>query len=184
MVWYRSKTPPIVRVRPEDVETLGLIVDLGIITVPTNYEHSTCLARFAKSNGWQFKVYHSDIKDENFQEPSYVLEPGDRLWVRAFKTAKTHEECMDFLTSQNAVFPSAQGAALLWEQKGDQLPKGWGYFSCDKEERLFSAGAWHKALRIDVYSDDNIHFHLRDVGRGRHESDAILCICRVPAKKV
>ena len=44
-------------VNPRDVENLGLVMDLGIIKVPTNYEHSTCLARFAKSKGWQFKVY-------------------------------------------------------------------------------------------------------------------------------
>lgn len=123
----------------------ALLVDLGIITVPEDYDHETQLAKFKERyQGDDFKtflVYSEEITDANFSNPTRTLHPGERLRVQAFKQivsgATTYEERMEFLATQKAVYVGAQGASLVFTQKHSQLWKGVdSYASLDKKDRL------------------------------------------------
>src|SRR3989344_9566179 len=87
-------------------EKFALLVDLGIITVPDDYDHANRLATFLERNREKFYNVDNDITDQNF--PSRILKPGDKLLVRAFKQivpdTTTSEERMAFLETQGAVY--------------------------------------------------------------------------------
>ncbi len=116
-----------------------LLVDLGIITVPDDYAHSTRLssfkAKYQNDKIESFYHYDENITDTNFSNPR-MLKPGDKLHVRAFRSGSTTSvECMAFLATQKAIHTGAQGATLVWEQKRYQLPMDYWYTSFDKKER-------------------------------------------------
>jgi len=144
-------------------EKFALLVDLGIITVPDDYDHATQLASFRKKNYRKFYSYNDAITDRNFSHPSRILKPGDKLLVRAFKQivpdTTTSEERMAFLETQGAVYTGAQGASLVFDQKRDRLPKGYWYCSFDKKERLFKDADGN--LRVpSIGGDGDFGFHL------------------------
>jgi hypothetical protein len=90
----------------------ALLVDLGIIVEPDDYNHAMALAKFLEKNRKKFYGVDKNITDANFSNPSRVLKPGDRLWVRAFKQivgeTTTSEERMTFLAAQKAIHTGAQ----------------------------------------------------------------------------
>jgi hypothetical protein len=169
----------------EPAPKFALLADLGIITVPADYDHAKCLANFRKNNYKKFFGYNDDITDKNFSNPSRILKPGDKLHVRAFQQivggTTTSEERMAFLKKQNPVFVGAQGASLVFEQKHEQLPKGKWYASFDKKERLWKdAGSLHRVPNVNAYSDGDFFWNL-----GRFECvwigfNAFLCFCDEP----
>jgi hypothetical protein len=119
-----------------------LLRDLGIITVPSDYEHYCALDSFRKRNPEMFKCFDERLTDANFQNPSYVLHAGDKLWVRVYRQVGLHattttKERMEFLEREGAIYTGAQGAMIVFEQKRDLLPKGYWYSSMDVRERLF-----------------------------------------------
>lgn len=63
----------------------ALLVDLGIITVPDDYDHKTALKTFGKKNRKKFYYYEEAITDQNFPNPTRILKPGDKLRVRVFQ---------------------------------------------------------------------------------------------------
>ena len=149
----------------EPTEKFALLVDLGIITVPDDYDHATQLATFLKRNREKLYDVNNDITDKNFQNPSRILRPGDKLLVRAFKQIvsglTTSEERMAFLRTQNAVFVGAQGSSLIFDQKRDRLPKGYWYCSFDKKERLFKdADGYRRVPSIYINYGGAFLFHL------------------------
>ena len=180
----KPSTKPVSSTEP--TEKFALLVDLGIITVPDDYDHATCLAKFhAKHQGGKnksFYYYNDNITDKNFPNPTRILKPGDKLRVRAFKQivggSTTSEERLAFLATQKAIYTGAQGASLVFEQKRDQLPKGKWYASFDEKEALWSdAGGGHGVPCVDRHSDGGFWFNL-----GRFESDwdddhCLLCFC-------
>jgi hypothetical protein len=99
-------------------EKFGLFADLGIITVPDDYDHATWLALFSKKNRKKFYFYNDNITDVNFPNPTRILKPGDKFYVRAFKQVvpgnTTSEERMTFLKTQKAIHTGAQGISLVW----------------------------------------------------------------------
>lgn len=152
-----------------ELPKFALLVDLGIITVPANYDHSTWLARFEKKHQGgkvkSFDFYNDLITDENFPKPSRILKPGDRLHVQAFQHVvpgtTTSKERMDFLRGQPGnQFTGAQGASIACEQKRDQLPKGKWYASFDEEERLLLAGGCHRVPFVNAGSYGVFYFGL------------------------
>lgn len=169
-----------------ECEKFTLLADLGTITVPDDYDHATRLAVFREQNRDKFWGYNDNFTDANFPNPTRVLKPGDQLHVLAFKQAvggtTTSEERMDFLHRQKAVFTSAQGASLVWEQKRDKLPKGYWYLSFDEKDRLWKdADGVHRVPWVSVYSDGVFDWSL-----GRFEGvwggiGAILCFRDLPA---
>src|SRR3989344_121874 len=173
----KSENPP-----NQQTEKFALLVDLGIITVPDNYDHTTSLKSFMERNREKFCRADKNITDQNFSNPTCILKPGDKLHVRVFKQIvegiTTSEERMAFLVMQKAVYVGAQGASLVFEQKRDQLPKGMWYTSFDKKERLYmESSGYHMVSRIGTYlsNDDDFSFRLGNFEGALSLGDAFLC---------
>lgn len=141
----------------KSTEKFALLVDIGIITVPDDYDHATALDKFLKNNRKKFDGFYGvnkNITDANFPNPSRALKSGDKLRVRVFNqfvgdTTTTSEERMAFLATQKAVQTGAQGASLVFEQKRGQLPKGKAYASFDEKDRLWAdAGDHHRVPSV------------------------------------
>ena len=166
----------------ETTEKFALLVDLGFITVPGDYNHANRLAAFGKQNRKKFYYYNDNIIDENFPNPSRILKPGDKLGVRVFKQivggTTTSKERMEFLATQKAVYTGAQGASIVFEQKRDQLPKGKRYASFDEKDRLWKdAGGDRTVPSVHRHSVGDFKFDL-----GYFEDDwgggsCLLCFC-------
>ena len=175
-----KKSKPAPPAKP--IEKFGLLVDLGEVTVPDNYDHATCLATFDKENRKKFYSYNDAITDKNFPTPTRILKPGDKFHVRAFKQIvsgdTTSEERMAFLAKQKAVLVGAQGATLVFEQKRDQLPKSKWYASFDKKEKLWEdAGGRHRVPLVSAYSVGAFYFYLGYFEDVWDDSIAFLCFC-------
>ena len=166
-------------------EKFALLADLGTITVPPDYVHATRLASFAANNRAKFAYHNDNLTDANFPNPSRILKPGDRLHVRAFKQivrgTTTSQERMAFLATQNTVHVGAQGASLAFEQKRDQLPKGFWYCSFDEKERLWTdADGDHGVPYVFALSGGGFDFGLGDFERDWYGYGALLCFCDLP----
>ncbi|OIO29083.1 hypothetical protein COX93_00430 [Candidatus Nomurabacteria bacterium CG_4_10_14_0_2_um_filter_30_12] len=161
-----------------------LLVDLGIVTVPENYVHGKQLDSL---NRKEFYYFNEDIIDANFSNPTRILKPGDKLWVRAFKQVSlgstTSEDRMEFSAKMNAVYPGIQGAYLVYQQKCDQLPKRYWYCSFDEKERLWKDTDGHRRVpNVHADSSGDFEFYL-----GYFESDwdghsIILLFCDMPTE--
>jgi hypothetical protein len=161
-------------------EKFALLVDLGIITVPDDYDHATALTTFGKKNRKKFYYYDGEITDPNFPNPTRVLKPGNKLRVCAFKQVvggtTTSEERMDFLRKEKAIFTGAQGASLVWDQKRDQLPKGKWYASFDERNRLWQdACGGHRVPYMCCHSDGDFGFDLGHFDRFWDDNGVFLC---------
>lgn len=168
----------------EPIEKFALLADLGTITVPDNYVHSTQLESFRKNNGKMFYSYDDNITDQNFSKATVQLTPGRKLHVRAFKQIvhgrTTSEERMEFLAKQNAVHTGAQGLSLVFEKKRDQLPKGFWYASFDEREALWKdADGYRRVPYVDVHSGGHFDFSLGYFECAWRGSHAFLCFCDV-----
>jgi hypothetical protein len=165
------------------MQKFDLFVDLGIITVPDDYDHATHLTTFGKMNRMKFCDYNDEITDANFPNPSRILVPGDTLRVRAFKPTvggtTTTAERMAFLATQNAIYTGAQGASLVFDQKRDQLPKGWWYASFDQKERLWYAVGYPRVPVVGCHSDGGFGFNLGDFESVWNDDFAFLCFNEV-----
>lgn len=109
-----------------------LRADLGIVTVPEDYDHSSYLTTFQSRYKEKVDIHGSGLAHPAFLHPQKILEPGEKLWVRAFSYVDVGlhlKEWMHLCASQKAVYPGAQGLALLWSQKRDRLPMGLRYLS-------------------------------------------------------
>ena len=168
----------------EPTEKFALLVDLGILTVPDDYDHAKQLAMFMKKNRKKFYGVNDNITDANFPNPSRILKPGDKLRVRAFKQIvkgnTTSEERMAFLATQKAIHTGAQGASLVFDQKRDQLPKGKWYASFDEKERLWEdADGYHKVPDVDAGSDGGPYFILGRFENVWYGVNAFFCFCDI-----
>jgi hypothetical protein len=160
----------------------SLLVDLGIITVPENYVHKKQLSSLSRK---EFYYFNEKITDVNFPKPTRILKPGDKLWVRVFKQTvpetTTSEDRLGFLAKLKAVHTGAQGASLVYNQKRDQLPKGYWYCSFDEKERLWKdADGDHRVPYVCAYSDGDFEFSLGCFEIGWLGDDGLLCFCDVP----
>lgn len=160
-------------------------INLGTLVVPSDYVNSDQLGNFNKKYRHKFLNYNDAMTDQNFNNPSYVLKPGDKLQVNVFKQTvprtTTSEERMSFLSLQKSVvFLGAQGATLVWEQKRKNLIKGYYYCSFDHRENLWiskeGGNSWFP--RLDVY-DDAYEFHLNDFEVDLYEDYCLLCFSLV-----
>lgn len=179
-----KKPKPVFPVKPTETEKFALLVDLGVITVPDDYDHATRLASSNEQNRHKFYHHNDAINDANFLNPSRILKPGDRFLVRAFKQVvpgtTTSEERMAFLATQKAVHTGAQGASLVFEQKRDQLPKGFWYASFDEKDRLWEdAGGYHRVPCVSAYSGGFFSFGLGSFEDAWLSNDAFFCFCDI-----
>jgi hypothetical protein len=158
----------------------GLLMDLGTIVVPSNYFHATALANFAKKNHRRFYYYNDELTDANFLNPSRILEAGNVLYVSAWEQivggATTSIEHMDFLRSKDSIFPGAQGATLVFEQKGELLPKNKWYSSFDEPDRLWKdAFGDRRVPHVNANRDGGFRFGLGGFEDPWDGDDAFLC---------
>ncbi len=165
-------------------EKFALLVDLGIITVPDDYDHASRLTTFGNQNCKKFYNYNEAITDKNFPNPTRVLKPGDKLRVRAFKQVApgttTSEERMAFLATQNAIHTGAQGASLVWDQKRDQLQKYRWYTSFDDKDHLWTDfDGDYRVPCIYYYYDGDFRFDLAHLKGAWGLDDCFLCFCDV-----
>ena len=153
----------------QSVEKFAEFVDLGIVTVPNDYDHATCLTAFRQRHQGgeekSFRYYNDAITDPNFSNPSRILKPGDKFRVKAYRQVvggtTTSEERMAFLRRQKTIFTGAQGATLVFDQKRDQLPKGKWYASFDEPNRLWKdADGYRKVPYVRADSDSDFWFNL------------------------
>lgn len=186
---YGSLAEPTKPVSAEPIVKFGLLVDLGTIVVPADYDHATCLVSFEKRHQGgkkkSFAYYNENRNDTNFRNPSRILKPGDKLWVRAFQQVvggtTTSEERMKFLATQNAIHTGAQGLTVVFDQKHDQLPKGKWYSSFDEKDRLWrDSDRYHRVPRFDARSDGDFTWDLGCFERVWSDSYAFLCFCDLP----
>ncbi len=134
----------------ESTKKFALLVGLGIITVPPEYVHGDRLRTFVERGRSMFSSYDNGITDENFPNPTRILMPGDRLFVRAFvqvvEGLTSSEERLAFLATQSAIHTGAQGLSLVFDQGRDLLPKGKRYASFDRADRLWAKSEDHHML--------------------------------------
>ncbi len=193
---FLRKEPCFTRDPSEIVEEVmgkfTLLADLGVITVPADYDHATRLAKFReKHQGGEkksFRHYADNITDANFPNPTRILQPGDKLRVRAFRqiaggTTTSSEERMAFLTTQKAVYVGTQGLSLVFDQKRDQLPKGKWYASFDKKDRLWKdADGSHRVPSVFAQPDGDFVFNLGYFVGVWYVVSAFLCLSDLEPK--
>lgn len=168
-------------------EKFVLLIDLGIITVPDDYVHETCLQLFEKKNRQKFcekRGYNYNITDQNFPHPSRILKPGDKLRVYAFKQIvsgrTTSEERMSFLKSQKAVFVGVQGASLVFEQRKEDLRMYYMYDSFDEKENIWEdSDGDHRVPYITACSNGNFVFGLSSFESEWDDFSAFFCFCEI-----
>lgn len=155
----------------------ALMMDLGIITVPEAYDHPTQLATFMEKNRKKFYGCPDSFNDANFPNPTRILKPGDKLWVRVFKQivpgTTSSAERMAFLNKQKACYPGAQGLSLVLEQRADRLPKyGW-YQSFDGD------GCRVPKVNVSDASIMGITFNwmIDSFGSGWRDFEYFFCFC-------
>lgn len=164
----------------------ALLADLGVITVPDDYDHGTALTTFARENRTKFFSYDDNITDQNFPNPTRVLKPGQKLRVRAFgqllTESATLEERLVFLKTQQAIYLGAQGAALVFEEMRDQLPKGYRYASFDGKELLWKSPLDRRGtLNVHCHWNGGFAFGLLLSDCVWSSSTALLCFSELPA---
>lgn len=176
---------------PPRIGKFALLVDLGTITVPNDYNHATCLAKFYNRHqggkNKSFHGYNTKINDKNFPNPTRVLKPGDRLHVRSFKQVAggtiTSEERMAFLATKKAIHTGAQGASLVFDQKRNLLPRGVFYDSYDEKDRLWvDASGYHRVPRVSCMScrlGDYFQFVLGGLEGIWYDDGAFFCFTEV-----
>ncbi|MBU4285222.1 hypothetical protein KKF60_01480, partial [Patescibacteria group bacterium] len=83
-----------------------------------------------------------------------------------------------FLKTQNVVLTGAQGVSLVFEQKREDLPKGYWYVSFDEKEALWKdAGGDHRVPGVDRYSDGGWYFRLGFFEDVWYDYRCLLCFC-------
>lgn len=140
------------------------LVDTLRIVVPEDYDSSKCFASIILKYPRAFYYYHNAISDKNYAKATVKLNPGEKIKVGVYQIKKmaTFEDCMAKLCLERAMFVGAQGLALIWEQKRDELPKGrFHILSFDEEKALWkdSSGAYQLPY-INRGSDNAFKFSL------------------------
>ena len=159
------EAPPAKPVEP--VEKFGLLADLGMIEVPADYQPVT------------------EFRGMSFPNPSRVLKPGDRLWVRAHKQTApgttTSEERLAFLKSIGSHLVGPQGIEVIYPKRR-QLPDGYWYSSFDEKERLpLDAERHHRVPRVFRDFEYDFHRHLGYFEDPWYDFNAFLSFCDEPS---
>jgi hypothetical protein len=118
----------------------SLLWDLQL-TVPENYNHSNQLASFSKKIRGSLYVLDPKINDLNFSKATTILEPKRKLIVKLFllreKMWLNSSFCLELLHKEKAIFTGAQGASLVLEFLGNELPACKSFISLDEKNALY-----------------------------------------------
>jgi len=152
--------------------------NLGVITVPRDYEHSNKLSRFKNAHSGVLRYFDESITDENFKNPSLILEPNKKLLVLAFVASKlkiaNSDEALDFLSNHKSVYPGPQGTCIVWKLKGLLLPQKYSFVSLDQKDRLPLINDIHRVLEISGNLNSDWCFKLRKLNQPFKKREAFL----------
>ncbi|MDD5289692.1 MAG: hypothetical protein PHT40_00650 [Patescibacteria group bacterium] len=111
-----------------------------LIIVPADYHHDTYMESFGKKYSSEFPNYRSSgVTADKFSQVTTKLLPNQKLAVTVYLVKSwtiSRQEIITFLKANNAFLVGAQGLALTFEQKRDQLPIGC-ITSFDQKEHLW-----------------------------------------------
>jgi hypothetical protein len=150
------------------------------ITVPMDYEPKKYLAQFAKKYRKDFVGYNDNITNQKeYSNPTYPLIPGKKYRVKIWGINKgmiaTYLECLQLLSDNNVLLTGAPGAALVYQQAKDMLPKGKWTFSYDEKDKLWEdANGNHRVPNIYRDSDGDYRFNLNLFESDRNDFDCLL----------
>lgn len=173
------------------------------LTVPENYDHTTYLDNFRKTHEKEFEgrfwSFEANLSDKNFSGVTIKFVPGQKFVVKMFEIqtknpksshfGATSKECLAFLGQQNAILVGAQGLAMVYEQKKDELPKGRGivgevFISYDKKKALWNTRLSPYSKRLDAMVPHLVKFEtgfklcLNCFINGNNGGDYLLCFCK------
>jgi hypothetical protein len=180
----RSAQPEPMRVA-EPNKKFALLADLGFISVPEDHDCKNHLSNFREKHYQEFGIFSNSITDSCFSNPTRVLCSGDVFWVRVFQRITSRltssEECIDFLKEQKADLLGAQGAALVFEQKKEELPKG-KYSSFDEKRRLWCGDAGRFWLPQIVVTSDGLFTWIVSPFDAYEAHPTFFCFCWQPER--
>ncbi len=156
------------------------IVKEFTLTVPENYTHDTQLALFAKDSKKKFYFYNDAITDKNFANATNKLTPGKTYTVKVIgiKATVTSEDCLTVLKQNNAILVGAQGAALAYQLKKDELPVGKWSVSFDEKDALWKDAVGNlRVPGVVRFSDGDWEFRLGYFGGDWFAAFCLLCFC-------
>ena len=154
------------------------------ILAPADYNHDNQLSTLPK----YFIRFNGDITDKNFKNTSYKFQANQEYIVKLFLVNNKEyidlSDCFGLLKRNNAVFASAQGLSLLYQEisERDFYPLNLSIISLDKEESLFkdSEGEYRipELFRNPYGVDfDLSFFNRRRYGKERITSACLACFC-------
>ena len=149
------------------------------VTVPANYDHTTCLDTFGKEHRKEFYHYNKNLTDKNFSKATTKLTPGRKFKVKVFqiKEQVSSDDCLVYLKSQKAVLVGAQGASLAYEQANNKFSVSRWSISFDEKQALPSVDGYHRVPSLYRASFGDFKFDLVYFGRDWYDDFCLLCFC-------
>ncbi|MEK7535528.1 MAG: hypothetical protein AAB590_00735 [Patescibacteria group bacterium] len=126
------------------------------LTVPADYVHAGYLDRFREAHKAEFRYgYHEAITDLNYPNPSHMLVPGRTYLIKQYSILcqVSSKQCLEVYAHERAHKTGAQGTAMHWEQKRDELPVNKWALSFDEKDRLPLVGGCHRVPGVCRSSD-------------------------------
>jgi hypothetical protein len=156
------------------------------LTVPTDYDHNTCIDKFGKrvkKEKTTYYYYNDAFTSKNFANATNKLEPGKTYKVKIFPilSTVTSGDCMNFLGKQEAILVGGQGETLVYDLHRDKLPKGKYTVSFDKKDALWTdSDGYHRVPFVIAYSDGDFLFDLGGFEGDWGAEGCLLCFCDMP----
>jgi hypothetical protein len=155
------------------------------LTVPSDYDHNTCIDKFGKRVKKEKTTYYYNdaFTSKNFANATNKLEPGKTYRVKIFPilSTVTSGDCMNFLGKQEAILVGGQGETLAYDLHRDKFPKGKYTVSFDKKDALWTdSGGGHGVPRVGAVSDGDFEFLLGYFGLDWDAEGCLLCFCDMP----
>jgi hypothetical protein len=175
----KSMIAAIIEKQAEDNPRFELIKEFKM-RVPSTYDHASQLDTFCEAHIGEFFHYDSDITDAHFMCASRKLIPGKTYIVKIFdlKEMMSSLECLAFLALYNAVLAGAQGIALVYQEKKDELPVGKMTISLDEEDALWTDPDGHRRVpRMYHLFGDRYMFGLNHFEDSWGGNCCLLCLC-------
>jgi hypothetical protein len=146
----------------------------------TNYLHHIQIDEFGiKKKGLKSTCYYNeDLTSANFSQATNKLIPGKTYQVKIFPILErvSSDDCINFLTKQNAILVGGQGLTLAQELHENEFPIGKWTVSLDKPEALWThSGGIRRVPRVKRYADGNWGFDLGIFESGLGADDCLIC---------
>jgi len=151
------------------------LIKVGEIIVPENYNHATQLSTIDPDDFAFFN--YKLLCDKCFKKNTHELQHSKKYVVGIFQTKPivSREECVAFLSIQNALLVSAQGESLLWQVNREIFPLDIWTYSFDAVDALpIDLKGGHNLPGLYRSSNGN---HSFDLGRYEREYNVFNNFC-------